>query len=475
MENSIAKMSPALIKEWSPMNAPVTPEEVPYGSNKLYWWLGACGHEWQASAKARSVGEGCPICANARIIPGINDLESQYPDLAKEWSPKNRKQPSDVGPGSHKKAIWIGKCGHEWEAPIRNRVKGAGCPYCSHNAVLPGFNDLETLYPEVAKEWSPRNFPLLPSQVTAFSNKRRWWRCEHGHEWYTHVSTRSYGSKCPYCTGIRLLKGFNDLATRHPHLAKEWSNKNGDLLPDMVNEKSRKNVWWRCSVCGNEYKAVIHARVKGLQCPVCAERAVLPGYNDLATTDPELALEWDVERNGGKLPSQISRNSQYSVWWTAACGHLWKDKVFNRAVLHAGCIYCEKEFLWHLPQLLVMQYAKKYGFMVCLDDENTIGIPLDAYIPELKLAFAFPHKGTEAEQGIQMVTEHLCRKRGIICEHIGIKKQPEEICIEIKQGFAKTHTFIQSDNAHDIAVARKRLFEILRNTPRVADAESERA
>ena len=239
MENSIAKMRPELIKEWSPMNAPVTPEEVPYGSNKLYWWLGACGHEWQASAKARSVGERCPICANARIIPGINDLESQYPDLAKEWSPKNRKQPSDVGPGSHKKAIWIGKCGHEWEAPIRNRVKGAGCPYCSHNAVLPGFNDLETLYPEVAKEWSPRNFPLLPSQVAAFSNKRRWWRCEHGHEWYTHVSTRSYGSKCPYCTGIRLLKGFNDLATRHPHLAKEWSNKNGDLLPDMVNEKSR--------------------------------------------------------------------------------------------------------------------------------------------------------------------------------------------------------------------------------------------
>lgn len=262
----------------------------------------------------RSVGEQCPICSNARIIPGINDLESQHPKLALEWSSKNEKRPSEVGSGSHKKAIWLGKCGHEWEASIRSRVKGTGCPYCSHNIVLPGFNDLETLFPDVAKEWSPRNLPERPSQVTAFRNKKKWWRCEYGHEWYTLISTRSAGSKCPYCSGISLLKGFNDLATLHPLLAMEWSEKNGDLRPDTVNEKSTKNVWWKCSTCGNEYKAVIKARVHGLKCPVCAERAVLPGYNDLATTDPELAQEWDVELNGGKLPTQISRNSLYSVW-----------------------------------------------------------------------------------------------------------------------------------------------------------------
>ncbi|WP_338108860.1 zinc-ribbon domain-containing protein [Clostridium fessum] len=35
------------------------------------------------------------------------------------------------------------------------------------------------------------------------------------------------------------------------------------LKPDEVNAKSRKNVWWRCSKCGNEWKSVINARVKG--------------------------------------------------------------------------------------------------------------------------------------------------------------------------------------------------------------------
>lgn len=172
MKNSIAQMRPELVKEWSIRNAPLTPEAVPFGSNKLYWWRGACGHEWQTSAKARAHGEKCPICANARIVRGVNDLESQYPELAAEWSSKNPVSASKVAPGSHKKAIWNGKCGHEWTASIRSRVGGAGCPYCSHNILLAGFNDLESLFPEIAKEWSPRNLPLKPSQVTVYSNRK---------------------------------------------------------------------------------------------------------------------------------------------------------------------------------------------------------------------------------------------------------------------------------------------------------------
>ena len=82
--------------------------------------------------------------------------------------------------------------------------------------------------------------------------------------------------------------------TTHPDLAAEWSDRNHPLLPDEVNEKSRRNVWWKCKTCGNEWKSVINARVKGTVCPVCADRAVLAGYNDLATTDRKLLAEWDL-------------------------------------------------------------------------------------------------------------------------------------------------------------------------------------
>lgn len=265
MSNSLAAVHPELVAEWSEKNLPLTPDSISFGSNKKVWWKGACGHEWQTSVKARSNGEKCPICSGARVIAGINDLATLEPLLEKQWSKKNKIKPTEVSIGSHKKVIWRCEKGHEWEVAVKSRtINKTGCPYCSHNKVLAGFNDLATLLPDIAAEWSDRNYPLLPTQVTVFANRKAWWKCKDcGREWNTLISTRSGGSKCPYCSGYIFLKGFNDLQTTHPEIASEWSEKNLSLKPDEVNAKSRKNVWWRCSKCGNEWKSVINARVKG--------------------------------------------------------------------------------------------------------------------------------------------------------------------------------------------------------------------
>ena len=54
-----------------------------------------------------------------------------------------------------------------------------------------GFNDLATLLPDIAAEWSDRNYPLLPTQVTVFANRKAWWKCKDcGREWNTLISTR---------------------------------------------------------------------------------------------------------------------------------------------------------------------------------------------------------------------------------------------------------------------------------------------
>ena len=186
------------------------------------------------------------------MLRGYNDFESKFPELAKEWSPKNEPlRSSMITVATHRKVIWQCKLGHEWTASVKSRtVNGTGCPYCSHNFVLPGFNDLASRFPEIAAEWSERNLPLTPDQVTAFKNIKVWWKCRLGHEWNTLISTRAGGSQCPYCSGIKLLKGFNDLQTKFPLLATEWSEKNLPLTPDAVNEKSTKNIWWKCSTCG---------------------------------------------------------------------------------------------------------------------------------------------------------------------------------------------------------------------------------
>ena len=228
MNNSLAEVHPELITEWSEKNLPLTPDDITFGSNKKVWWKGTCGHEWQTSVKARSNGEKCSICSGARVIAGINDLVTLEPLLAKQWSKKNKIKPTEVSIGSHKKVIWRCKKGHEWEAVVKSRtINKMGCPYCSHNKVLAGFNDLATLLPDIAAEWSDRNYPLLPTQVTVFANRKAWWKCKDcSREWNTLISTRFGGSKCPYCSGYIFMKGFNDLQTTHPKIASEWSEKN---------------------------------------------------------------------------------------------------------------------------------------------------------------------------------------------------------------------------------------------------------
>ena len=333
MNNSLAEVHPELITEWSEKNLPLTPDDITFGSNKKVWWKGTCGHEWQTSVKARSNGEKCPICSGARAVAGINDLSTLKPGLASEWSKKNEIKPTEVTVGSHKKVIWKCRLGHEWTASVKSRsINGSGCPYCSHNKVLVGFNDLATLVPKVADEWSEKN-EKKPTEVTAFANRKAWWKCRDcDYEWNTLISTRSGGSKCPCCSGYTFIKGRNDLKTIHPEIAEEWSEKNYPLQPDEVNAKSRKNVWWHCKKCGNEWKSVINARIKGTVCPVCAEREVLAGYNDLATTDKNLLSDWDYEQNRIQ-PTEVSRTSAKRAWWKCRHGHSWSMKINERTIL----------------------------------------------------------------------------------------------------------------------------------------------
>ena len=189
-------------------------------------------------------------------------------------------------------------------------------------------NSLAEVRPELVPEWSEKNLPLKPDEITFGSNKKVWWRGACGHEWQTSVKARSNGEKCPICSGARVIAGINDLTTLEPLLVKQWSKKN-KIKPTEVSIGSHKKVIWRCEK-GHEWKSVINARVKGTVCPVCAEREVLAGYNDLAITDSQPLSEWDYEKNKWK-PTEVSRNSAKRACWKCRHGHSWSMKINERA------------------------------------------------------------------------------------------------------------------------------------------------
>ena len=150
-------------------------------------------------------------------------LREKSSELAAEWSEKNLPlTPDDVSYGSNKRVWWKGRCGHEWDAIIKNRVNGSGCPICSGNRVFPGINDLKTKRPDPASQWSEKNKDSSPKEVSIYSNRRVWWRCEKGHEWLARVADRTEGHGCPYCCGNTFAEGINDLKTLRPEIAAEW-------------------------------------------------------------------------------------------------------------------------------------------------------------------------------------------------------------------------------------------------------------
>ena len=293
--------------------------------------------------------------------------------------------------------------------------------------------------------------------VTAYTNRKVWWKCIEGHEWNTQISTRSYGSKCPYCSGEILLSGFNDFGTRQPRLAGEWSKRNLPLTPDMINEKSRKNVWWKCQECGFEWKAVVHSRVKGAKCPVCADRAILSGYNDLASTDSYLLREWDYEKNTDISPEYISRNSMRKVWWKCPFGHSWKGKISERAIDGKGCRECEKEYQSVFPQLAVGYYAAKKGLKVLFHSDTALGIPLEIYIPEEKVAVE-SFEGTKEMEGVK---RYICKQKGIKLVKIIYRTNDNEIefAYKIKRLFQSVHIFISSDVEEDVMTIREHFYK----------------
>ncbi|MSV91744.1 MAG: hypothetical protein F2690_06635 [Actinobacteria bacterium] len=310
--NDLASVNPELAKQalnWDPKQ--VTP-----GSNLKREWVCDKGHRWISSIKERTRGRGCPVCNGNVVQAGLNDFETLEPELAKQafgWDPKTVRRSSD----SIKD--WMCEHGHQWRASVGKRSAGRNCPVCVGKKILIGFNDLQTLEPELAlqaKGWDPRT-------VTRGSNSKKDWVCKLGHLWNARVAGRANGDGCPVCTGQQVLIGFNDLQSLEPELAKQahgWD-------PSTVTPGSGLRKEWRC-VFGHHWVTTVASRSGGRSCPVCAGQQVLTGFNDLATTNPRLAVEL---QNGD--PTKIVAGTNKKYRWKCESGHNWVATVHSRSGL----------------------------------------------------------------------------------------------------------------------------------------------
>lgn len=318
--NDLATKFPEIAKEafgWDP-------KLVSPGTHKKYSWVCQKGHQYEMAPHLRtgSQKQGCSYCVGRSILAGYNDLATTHPSIAKEadgWDP------TTISAGSHEVKDWKCSNGHSFRVnPNQRTSRTSNCPTCANLKIEKGFNDLLTLYPDLAAEADGWN----PEEIGGGSSKRLSWKCkEKGHVWESSIINRtSNGSNCPVCVGQLVIVGINDLVTTHPEIAKQaigWD-------PTTLTAGSKKKRNWLCDKGHNYLAPVVNKTNLNSGCPICANVQVLVGFNDLLTTHPELANQAD----GWDPTTVMAGSSRKKLKWKCAEGHIWETHPNSRLAGH---------------------------------------------------------------------------------------------------------------------------------------------
>ncbi|WP_159649681.1 zinc-ribbon domain-containing protein [Erysipelothrix aquatica] len=158
----------------------------------------------------------------------------------------------------------------------------------------------------------------------------------------------------------------------HPELLKEWNYNKNDILPSTITYGSKRKIHWICSK-GHEWIASLNSRTNKSRrtptgCPICSNKKILNGYNDLATTHPYLIDEWDFSCNF-LLPSEVSFGSKKKVSWKCIHGHSWITSIEKRTNGQECPICSNKKVLINFNDLNTThpQLIKEWDF-----EKNTI-------------------------------------------------------------------------------------------------------
>ena len=362
------------------------------------------------------------------------NLLELYPFIAKEFdhSKNNEITIENLALDYNKQIWWICDRNHSWQATLQERIGGKNCPICSNIRLLRGKNDLLTTHPELVKEWDyERNGDLKPDDVTEGSPRRVHWICSVcGNRWITAVRCRTTRKKtgCNLCARRKVWQNrYKELLKTRgciidPKLIQDWDYEaNFPLKPSDFTPSSNKIVWWKCHTCNYKFKDRIASRSKSLYCPVCTNRVIIPGYNDLQTTHPDIAKQWHPTKNGKLKPTDISHGNGKKVWWICPIGHEYQAIILNRTKDNDngnGCPVCDARRHTSFAEQAVFYYIKKFfpDAINRFKADFLERFELDIYIPSRKVAIEYDGKAWHKEN----IYERELRKYKA-CRETGIK------------------------------------------------------
>lgn len=388
VKNSVAEVAPELIEEWDyNTNGNLKPDMIAAGTSfPVNWICKKCHYHWPASAYSRIKGHtGCPKCAGMVFEKGVNDLETKFPELLQDWDYEKNNAlgiyPDEIPYNLMKKVYWrCHVCGHKWSVFVNSRTtNGRGCIKCGYKVgkALKHKNMLAErgcITDELLlKEWDYEKNSVLgitPENTIPQSVKQVFWICSIcGNRWKIAVARRTKGAGCRKCVDkanpdiIRKTLIAKGHALNNPLLEKEWDYDKNEGKPSDYTYGSGKKAHWKCSTCGHSWYAQISSRAKGAGCPACAGNVVVKGKNDLLTVRPDLALEWDYEKNKDVKPEDVAYSSGKKYWWRCNAGHESYYSTLSHRVSGTGCPLCGNRKITEKFSKPVDQFSKDGTFI----------------------------------------------------------------------------------------------------------------
>ena len=263
------------------------------------------------------------------------------------------------------------------------------------------------------KYWDyEKNKDLNLDKLTLGSKKTAWWKCDKGHEWEATINHIYNGTRCPYCSNKKILKGYNDLGTTNPELLEYLDyekNEKENIDVSSLSRYSHVKVYWKCKNCGTKFSKLLPNIKEEVLCNSCAlKKGVKNKYSNiinregsLADKYPDLAKEWHPTKNDSLKPEMFTYASNKKVWWKCSKGHEWEAVISSRTGSDRGCPICANqkvlkgyndlatifpEFLpeWNYkknkvsPSEIIARTGKKYWWICKLGHEYEAS-PLDRF------------------------------------------------------------------------------------------------
>lgn len=345
--NSLADTHPDDAAEWHPsLNGDLRPDQVGAGSEDEVAWLCAAEQHvtWQRIRLRTRKGAGCTVCSNRSVAADVNSLAAVRPDLAADWHDELNAplRPDEVLFKTERPIWWICReDGHDpYEMSALQRTKGGRCRVCNR-VVAHETTSLAATHPHLLKRWDKKeNGKLKPENVLSGSGLTAWWRCERGHSFPAVIQNMTRKFVCGDCSG-RYATEANCLRVTHPHLVAEFDfSRNGRLTPDNLTAGSGERVSRICEL-GHNWPAPVRERARGSRCRYCSNRAVWVGFNDMATTRPDMVADWD-DANGDLRPTDVVAGTNKKIWWKCEVHGPWPASGQQKS-RGGGCQECLAE------------------------------------------------------------------------------------------------------------------------------------